>query len=428
MDEIDHKLSSMSSVLRKLNLDNLISRFKEVSPDIVCKLSLLELKELGLQSHSDIMALRIACVTFGAEQPSKIASACGPPTFDIPKSVLECYLEEDFTISEIASMMSVSESTIYRRMRLYGQSKLEFCDISDEELDHYVEETTKEFPRCGELLLKQLLYGKGVKVQRMRLRDSLHRVDGLGVQERKKKRLQRRVYNVKGPNELWHVDTNHKLIRWNFVIVGGIDGFSRLPVMLECTDNNTAATLLKCFLEAVRQFGIPSRVRSDKGFENVGIADFMIEKRGGNRGSMITGPSTHNQRIERLWKDVYEGVLRLYYDLFYFMEDKQILDPLSDIHLAALHFVYLPKINEKLRTWQKAWSRHRIRTVRSSPFRLWLAGQIQDPVGPEVSTLDLNNYGVEGIVNDDPDNRDCRPVFCSLATETDDEQCKTELY
>ena len=217
---------------------------------------------------------------------------------------LECYLKEEFTISEIASMMSVSESTIYRRMRLYRQSKLDFCDISDEELDHYVEETRKEFPRCGKLLLKQLLYGKGVKVQRMRLRDSLHKVDGLGVQKRKKKRLQRIVYNVKGPKTLWHVDTNHKLIRWNFVIFGGIDGFSRLPVMLKCTVNNTAATLPKCFLEAVRQFGIPSRVRSDKGLENVGIADFMIEKRGGNRGSMITGPSTHNQRIERLWRDV----------------------------------------------------------------------------------------------------------------------------
>lgn len=123
----------------------------------------------------------------------------------------------------------------------------------------------------------------------MRLRDSLHRVDGLGVQERKKKGLQRRVYKVKGPNDLWHVDTNHKLIRWNFVIIGGIDGFSRLPVMLDCTDNNTAATLLRCFLEAVRQFGLPSRVRSDKGLENVGIADFMIEKRGGNRGSMKHG-------------------------------------------------------------------------------------------------------------------------------------------
>ena len=217
--------------------------------------------------------------------------------------------------------------------------------------------------------------------------------------------------------KLWHVDTNHKLIRWNFVIVGGIDGFSRLPVMLECTDNNSTATILRCFfnLIAVHEFGIPSRVRSDKGLENVCIADFMIENRGGNRGSMITGKSAHNQRIERLWRDVYEAVLGFYYDLFYFMEDNQILDP----------FIYLPKINEKLKIWQNAWSRHRIHTVRSSPLRLWLAGQMQDP-GPDVSILDLNNYGVEGIVTDDED-RDNRPVFCPRVIKID-EPCKSELY
>lgn len=175
----------MSSVLRKLKMDGLIDRFEEekISPDIVCKLSRHELKELGLQNRREIMTLRIACVTFGAEQPMKFPSALGPPASDIPKSVLECYLEEDFPISEIANMMSLSESTIYRQMRLYGLSKLQFSNISDEELDHQLHETTKEFPRCGEVLLKQLLYEKGVMVQRMRLRDSLHRVDGLGVQE-----------------------------------------------------------------------------------------------------------------------------------------------------------------------------------------------------------------------------------------------------
>ena len=36
-------------------------------------------------------------------------------------------------------------------------------------------------------------------------------------------------------------------------------------------------------------FGFPSRVRSDKGLENVLIADYMIEKRGAGRCSMITG-------------------------------------------------------------------------------------------------------------------------------------------
>lgn len=156
-------------------------------------------------------------------------------------------------------------------------------------------------------MFKHILEQKGVRVQRMRLRDSIHRVDDEGVANRKKGRLHRRVYNVKGPNHLWHVDTNHKLIRWNFVIVGGIDGFSRLPVMLACTNNNKSQTLLSCFLDAISEYVLPSRVRTDKGLENVLIADLMIEKRGNDRGSIITGPSTHNERIERLWRDVFQG-------------------------------------------------------------------------------------------------------------------------
>lgn len=45
---------------------------------------------------------------FGAEQPMKFPSALGLPAFDIPKSVLEFYLDEDFPISENANMMSWS--------------------------------------------------------------------------------------------------------------------------------------------------------------------------------------------------------------------------------------------------------------------------------------------------------------------------------
>ena len=83
-----------------------------------------------------------------------------------------------------------------------------------------------------------------------------------------------------------------------------IDGYSRLPVSLECISNNKAPAVLACILKGVQTYGVPNRVRSYKGRENVLVVDYMIEKRGPARGSMIIGSSTHNQRIERSWRGV----------------------------------------------------------------------------------------------------------------------------
>ena len=150
-------------------------------------------------------------------------------------------------------------------MSLFGLSKSDFTDISDLELDQHIENITEDFPYRGESLIKQFLIEKEVIVQRMRIRDSLHRVNGDGVNARKKGRLHRRVYDVQGPNHVWHIDTNHKLVRWYFVVFGAIDGFSRLPVALECRTNNKTETVLECFLKGVENYGLPSRAGSDLG-------------------------------------------------------------------------------------------------------------------------------------------------------------------
>ena len=64
------------------------------------------------------------------------------------------------------------------------------------------------------------------------------------------------------------------------------------------------------------EYGLPSWLRSDRGGENVKVSMYMLQhsQRGPGRGSLITGGSVHNQRIERLWRDVF-AVAREFYAL-----------------------------------------------------------------------------------------------------------------
>lgn len=87
--------------------------------------------------------------------------------------------------------------------------------------------------------------------------------------------------------------------------------------------------MLTAFLHATERFGLPSRVRCDKGGENVGVSQYMLNHphRGPGRGSIITGRSVHNQRIERLWRDVFTGCVASFYYIFHELEGAGILDP-----------------------------------------------------------------------------------------------------
>ena len=62
-----------------------------------------------------------------------------------------------------------------------------------------------------------------------------------------------------------------------------------------------------------------------------------------NEHVVITGSSTHNERIERLWRDVFRCVER-FYDIFYSLEEAA-LDPLNETDIFCLQYVFLPRIN-----------------------------------------------------------------------------------
>ena len=134
----------MASVLRRLKLDHLIDKFisEKITPDLVAKLSLNDFRELEVHNRNEIMKLRIECSKYRSNQPSRnVRNGCGAPGFEIPRSVLECYLEQNLKIEEISKILSVSESTIYRRMRQYGLSKMEFSDVAEGDLDRYYRDT-----------------------------------------------------------------------------------------------------------------------------------------------------------------------------------------------------------------------------------------------------------------------------------------------
>ena len=302
----------------------------------------------------------------------------GRPSLIISREQVEYLMECNFTVKDMSDILGVFKRTVERRMNQYELTNMNrFSTIDDERLDAIVSEIKGSSPDCGSKLLSGYLRARNIHVQRRRVREFLTRVDPLGMQARRCKTVHRRVYNVSRPLALWHFDGNHKLVRWRMVVHGCVDGYTRIPVYLNCSTKNKASTVLALFMKAVDDWGLPSRVRSDKGGENVDVTRYMLHHpmRGPDRGSAITGKSVHNQRIEWLWRDVFQGVLKPFYILFYSMEDYGSLNSCDETDLWCLHYVFLKEINYCLSCWVEAWIRHSLRNEHNrSPLQLWITG------------------------------------------------------
>ena len=146
----------------------------------------------------------------------------GRPRYDIQQAQLQFFVRFGFSVSEMAKMLAVSQATVNRRLRDYGISlSTKFCQMSDSELDELMKDVKEHFPRSGYRVMLGILRSMGYHIQEWRVRESLRRVDIEGVVMRSLQLqiLHRRRYSVYGPNALWHVDTNHKLIRYVYNLV-----------------------------------------------------------------------------------------------------------------------------------------------------------------------------------------------------------------
>lgn len=323
----------------------------------------------------------------------------GRPKTLINEDVIKLLRELGFEWTKIGNLFGVSARTISRRRIEYNIEDTipQRSAISDSELDVVVRRIKREQPFYGQVMMMGALQSEGIQITRQRLRDSIQRVDALGTVNRWINIIPRRIYKVAGPNALWHIDGHHKLIRWKFVIHAGIDGYSRLITYIHCSGNNRSETVFKYFKEGTERFGIPSRVRADKGGENVCVKRFMNEYRGEGRGSFIEGRSVHNQRIERLWVDLIKNIIKMYTTIFMYLEDRCGLDINNNVYMLCLHYVFLPRINQSLEKWRQSWNCHKIRTEENcSPLQLYTRGMIECGYrGMEDENVNPNEYGVD---------------------------------
>lgn len=238
--------------------------------------------------------------------------------------------------------------------------------------------------------------------------------------------LKRRVYKVKGPNHIWHVDGNDKIKPFGFCISGCMDGFSRKLIWLKVERTNKDPHLIcTFFLEAVKHFNlVPRVVRMDRGTENVHIANVQRLLRSEHSDSLapsavMFGSSTHNQRIERFWSYLRRVLLNEYMNLFKDYLDLGVIDSSNTTHMECLSFCFMPVIRSELNSVLLSWNRHRVRQMKHAGCPSGVPDALFND--PEIVGFEKQGTEVDDGVLDrcyqlhQTELPDCNPVFAEWA-------------
>ena len=118
---------------------------------------------------------------------------------------MEDLLALNFTICQIARILNVGRTTLYKKMQEYGILYDRYSHISDERLREVIEDIQRVHRDMGEVMIMGHLRSRHINVQRHRVRLVLGQIDPEGIRTSSRP-IQHRTYDVPCPNYMWHID------------------------------------------------------------------------------------------------------------------------------------------------------------------------------------------------------------------------------
>lgn len=141
---------------------------------------------------------------FSYAAPS-IRGETGRPKFHISKEQLQYLRSMNFKWVEIAKLLGVSYSTVYRRRLELGLLHDPIGEaIDDVTVNALVSEIRRRQPALGQTMVWGQLRSEGYHVTRAQVRDAIRSTDPINTTLRWHGITPRRPYSVPSPNSLWH--------------------------------------------------------------------------------------------------------------------------------------------------------------------------------------------------------------------------------
>ena len=145
----------------------------------------------------------------------------GRPKYIIKVEQLLFLRDLRFSWTQIASLYGISHRTLYNirsKSEVTALTFNRFSHISDADLQEVITDIKTTMPEAGQAMIKGVLQGRGIYVSMARIQECISVVDPVNTALRWAAPRRRRVYSVPYPNAIWHIDGNHKLIRYTITM------------------------------------------------------------------------------------------------------------------------------------------------------------------------------------------------------------------